>query len=281
MLIPIRTCSLYNQPPYANWVIIAITSAISLWVLGAAGGIFALPDNLQRLILDGWRIEGMVGYMLLHGGLFHLAGNMLFLWVFGNTVCAKTGSKWYWAIYLVCGFSGAAIHNVVSGGPVIGASGAINGIVGFYLVLQPINHVEMFYFIFFRAGKFLISGYWVILYWALLDVWGLYSTAQGGASVAYAAHLGGLLTGIVLGFVFVYFRLVTMDEYDNPTLLEYLQLVPMGYTGGYHVTRQSRGRSQFSPPESDIASPRSYYQQQSRDGVPPRRKTIAFKPKQP
>lgn len=240
LLVPINTSSIYNKWPFANWFIIAVTIAVSAVVFWTLLETNALPDWFDSMVLDGWEAEGLIGHMLLHGGTVHLAGNMLFLWVFGNTVCSKIGSIWYLLIYLCCGVGAAAAHNVITGGPVIGASGAVYGIIGFYLILQPINNVEMFYWIFFRIGKFVISGFWIILLWVLLDLWGLHTDTQGEANIAYASHVGGFITGIILGFLLVYFKVVSLSEYDNPTLPEYLKIVPMGHCGGYHVFKEQR-----------------------------------------
>lgn len=106
-----------------------------------------------------------------------------------------------------------------------------------------------FFLLGWRGIRFTIAGYWVILYWAAWDLWGVFSGAQASTHVAYAAHVGGLLAGIVLDIVFVLLKLVKMDQYDNPTLPEYLKWVPMGYSDGYFKGRQSR------PAPAPAASP--------------------------
>jgi membrane associated rhomboid family serine protease len=163
MLIPIRTNSLYNQTPVANCVVMAVTILVSILALSAtsAASVFSPPGWVDSMVLQGWSVSGLFGHMLLHGGIWHLVGNMIFLWVFGNAVCAKTGSKWYVPIYLLCGLGAATLYNLFSNDPMLGASGAIYGIIGFYLVLQPVNDIEMFWFFFFRWGKFSMPGYWV------------------------------------------------------------------------------------------------------------------------
>lgn len=235
MLIPWNTTSVYTHTPYANWGIIAVTSLVSFWG-------FTVPADssgsvlIQSLILNGWNPVGMVGYTFLHAGFFHLLGNMIFLWVFGNVVCSKTGSLSYLLVYIACGMGAAVGHLLLSADPVIGASGAVNGIVGFYLVLQPTNQVEMLFIWFLRIRRFSLSGYWVIIYWLLWDIYGLISE---GAGVAYGAHVGGFITGLLLGSAFVLFRWLDLDECDTPTLLEHFGFLPKGYAGGFEAGNHS------------------------------------------
>ena len=237
MLIPIRTCSLYNQSPLPNWGIIATT------VLAFAACLAGDVGWAHSLVLRDASPSGMLGHMFLHGGILHLAGNMVFLWVFGNAVCAKTGPVYYIPVYLLCGIGGAASHLLFSTGSAIGASGAINGIIAFYLVLQPVNDVEML-LVFFRIGRrFTIAGFWVILYWLAWDVFG--ALRPGMSNVGFAAHLGGFGTGFLLGFLFVYLKQVTMDEYDNPTLPEYLGLLPKGYSSPSRKDCGSKARGEL------------------------------------
>lgn len=147
------------------------------------------------MVLDGWSPVGMVGYLLLHAGPIHLIGNMLFLWIFGNAVCAKIGNGPYLAAYVGLGVVAGVIHMLFSGHPVIGASGAINGIVGMYLMLYPLNDISCFYLILFKPGVFSISSYWMILFWLAFDILGI---AIGGGMTAYWAHIGGFAGGIAL-----------------------------------------------------------------------------------
>lgn len=97
----------------------------------------SLVDKFEPFFLDGWELKGIFGHMWLHAGFFHIAGNLLFLWVFGNAVCSKVGNFTYLLFYLCVGVFAAAAHLVFSGGTAIGASGAINGIVGMFLIFFP------------------------------------------------------------------------------------------------------------------------------------------------
>jgi hypothetical protein len=144
----------------------------------------------------------------------------LFLWVFGNAVCETVGDVRYVGIFLLAGVIAGATHNLFSGQPAVGASGAINGIVGFYLVMFPTNKIDCFYWFFFRVGTKEVTGYWLILLWFLLDAWGAFWGA--GSGVAYWAHLGGLAAGIVLGVLFERKGWATLEDYDNPSLITLL-----------------------------------------------------------
>ena len=168
--------------------------------------------TFESMILQGWNLPGMFGHMLLHAGWLHLIGNMIFLWVFGNAVCAKVGNAWYPVLYIVLGLFAAASHNIFSNGPVVGASGAINGIVGVFLVWYPINSVSCFYIFLYRPGTFSISSYWMILIWLVFDLLGV---ATGGEGVAYWAHLGGFGIGVVTGIALLQLGLVEMEPTER------------------------------------------------------------------
>jgi len=180
------------------------------------GGIF-------DYFLNGWTIKGFFGHMWLHGGIIHLAGNLIFLWVFGNAVCSKIGNLIYIPLYVLFGLLAAVMHLIFIGGPMIGASGAIFGIVGMYLVFFPENDLTCYWiwgiFMPFAKGEITISGYWMILLWVLFNVFGAlgsYTSDTGG--VAYFAHLGGLIAGFATAIVMLKTKMVTMEKYERSIL---------------------------------------------------------------
>ncbi|MDD5705734.1 MAG: rhomboid family intramembrane serine protease [Kiritimatiellae bacterium] len=200
-----------------------------------------LPGSvLKAAILTKENPLGLIGYQFVHAGFWHLAANMLYLWVFGNAVCEKIGNLAYAGTFLLTGVVAGGIHLIMDGGAAVGASGAINGIVGIYLVLYPTNRVNCFYLWFLRAGTFDIAGYWLILFWFIVDAW----QAIGGAAngIAYWAHVGGFLAGLGIGVVCLVSGVAQMARYDNPTLLEYM-------TG-----RKSRRSRAASAPRADAMS---------------------------
>jgi membrane associated rhomboid family serine protease len=216
MLIPYSTEVLIKKWPISNLVIIGI--CVVVFVLLLAG---CIPEGvLSVMILTGWNPMGLVGYQFLHAGLLHLVFNMLYLWVFGNAVCQTVGNVAYAVLFLVTGVLAGAAHILLAGAPAIGASGAINGIIGFYLVVYPVNRVNCFYW-FFRFGTFDIAGFWLILFWFLADACSAFMGVNAG--IAYWAHVGGFASGFALGVLFLETGMARMAHYDNPTLLDYLR----------------------------------------------------------
>lgn len=216
MIIPVSTEVLIKKWPIGN--LLLITACIASFVVMVMGGFS--EGVINCLVLSGWNPVGLVGHQFLHAGLWHLLFNMLYLWVFGNAVCEKVGSLCFTLLFLTTGVLGGVLHVLCDGHPAVGASGAINGVIGCYLVLYPINRVNCFYW-FFRTGTFDISGFWLIAFWFAVDAWSAFSGAEGG--VAYWGHVGGFVSGFALGFLFLKTGLATMADYDNPTLLDYLK----------------------------------------------------------
>ncbi|MHC4601685.1 MAG: rhomboid family intramembrane serine protease [Planctomycetota bacterium] len=192
MFIPVQVDVLHGEKPVANSAIVATT------VLAFAGQVTLGHQSavVRAFVLDGFSPLGLVGHMLLHGGFLHIIGNMIFLWVFGNAVCAWLGNKAYPAFYLFFGLSAALAHVLFDGDPAIGASGAISGVVGLYLVLYPKNRISVFYMFYYRVGIAEIPGFVIILYWFAFDILGV---VMGGQGVAYWAHIGGFVMGIASG----------------------------------------------------------------------------------
>ena len=138
--------------------------------------------------------------MFLHGGLMHLAGNMLYLWVFGNNIEDNLGHVRFLVFYLLCGVAAAfaqALPNPASEVPMIGASGAISGVLGAYLILYPHARVQVlipFGFLFLHT----IRAGWLLGFWFVFQlVSGLFAPADGGG-VAFWAHVGGFIAGMAL-----------------------------------------------------------------------------------
>ncbi len=141
--------------------------------------------------------------MFMHGGWFHLIGNMWFLWIFGNNIEDAMGHGRFVVFYLVCGVAAAATQVLVdprSTVPMVGASGAISGVLGGYLLLYPRVRVHTLVFLGFYVTTVALPAYVMLGYWILLQVLGglpsLAGTARGG--VAFFAHIGGFVAGLVL-----------------------------------------------------------------------------------
>ena len=141
--------------------------------------------------------------MFLHGGFLHILGNMLFLWVFGGNVEDNLGHGRYLGFYFICGIGAGLAQVVVNWGsqlPSIGASGAISGVMGAYIVLLPRSRILtliplLFFFFTMRIPALIILGYWFVIQF-LSGVSTLGEINQGG--VAWWAHIGGFILGMFL-----------------------------------------------------------------------------------
>ena len=140
--------------------------------------------------------------MFLHGGWLHLIGNMWFLWVFGNNVEDSMGRVRYLVFYLLCGIAAAAVQSLLDPSspiPMVGASGAISGVMGAYLVLYPRVRVFTMVPLGFMFTTMALPAWAMLLYWGFLQfVGGLSSLGAEGGGVAFWAHVGGFVAGVVL-----------------------------------------------------------------------------------
>jgi rhomboid family protein len=212
-----------RMTPFVNYTLIAINVAVYLYQI--ANPEFTLGYSVVPAeITQGHDITGpvrgvpglrlapspspiyltMLSSMFMHGGLLHIGGNMLYLWIFGDNVEDRMGHLKYLIFYLLCGFLASATHIFFGPNSVIpslGASGAIAGVLGAYLVLFPRQGVRVFQFGMIMEVPALI----VIGLWGLLQFWNgfgsLGRTGEGGG-VAFMAHVGGFVAGILLVFLF-------------------------------------------------------------------------------
>jgi membrane associated rhomboid family serine protease len=141
-------------------------------------------------------VATLATYTFLHGNWLHLAGNMIFLWVFGDNVETAMGHIRFLAFYLLCGAAGGLAHIASEPGsaiPLIGASGAVSGIVAAYLMLHPWAHVTV---LLFGLMTMRVHAYWLLGAWIAWQVFNALLFA--GGDVAYWSHLGGLLAGAAL-----------------------------------------------------------------------------------
>jgi membrane associated rhomboid family serine protease len=230
MLLPYSVDVPMERWPFVNWALIAVTIFISMGIfIEDAHNSRLTPQQIERRIEDlekqgldddaidrilegqfdrtsSWALKPhnfsflqLFSCLFVHLDLFHLVGNMFFLFVFGNAVNAKLGHVPFLLSYLLLGAMASLAWLVLGNGqPAVGASGAIMGIVGLFLVLFPRNDVTILYwFSFAYAGTFDLSALWVILAYLGADFWGTLRDGEGG--VAYVAHLGGAVAGIGLG----------------------------------------------------------------------------------
>ena len=141
--------------------------------------------------------------MFMHGGWMHLIGNMVFLWIFGDNIEDSMGHKKFLIFYLVCGIAAAllqALINPESSIPMIGASGAIAGILGAYLVLHPRANVNVLFWLFIFITVIKVPAFIVLSIWIFSQFFSASVGSEGG--VAYFAHIGGFIAGCLLIYFF-------------------------------------------------------------------------------
>ncbi|MGO8702560.1 MAG: rhomboid family intramembrane serine protease [Candidatus Brocadiia bacterium] len=223
LLVPYRVDVPLYRRPIANYVILALL--VVCYIIEQTQmpfGAVSLSEApaIAPFVLNGWNPLGLIGHIFLHGGIFHLAGNLIFLWVFGNAVCEKVGNAAYPFLFVGMGIVAGMAHVLFSGHPAIGASGAISGVMAMCLVWYPTNELSCFYFawllFFIRFGWFEVSSYWIMLLGLAFDVLGV---ALGLGGVAYWAHIGGFAARLALAIALMQRRWVSMDDTER-TLLD-------------------------------------------------------------
>lgn len=208
--------------PYVTWGLIALTCLIFLMQSSpegqhAAASFAIVPAELFRVGIlggaamgpyDAWPVPErytLVSYMFLHGDIAHLIGNMAFLWVFGDNVEDALGHLKYAVFYIACGIAGGLAHAVMlptSPHPLIGASGAVAGVIVAYLILYPQVRVWVlaFRFIPLRITALFALGAWVASQFAMLAIPYIVPGAKIGP-ISWWAHIGGIAAGAVLVMV--------------------------------------------------------------------------------
>ena len=140
--------------------------------------------------------------MFVHGGIFHLLGNMLYLWVFGDNVEAIMGHVRFFLFYIACGLIATLSHIVVepaSTVPMVGASGAISGVLGAYFLRFPRARVHVLFVLFFFIRIARVSALFVLGFWFLMQLFNGFGTlGMEGGGVAWFAHIGGFVAGMLL-----------------------------------------------------------------------------------
>jgi membrane associated rhomboid family serine protease len=204
MLIPLRSSQRVYALAKVTATLIAVNMAVFLYQVALPPA--ELNDFVMRwgIVPDRLQLVSLVTSMFLHGGWMHILGNMLFLWVFGRNVEDLIGGTRFLALYLTCGVAAAivqVISNPSSPVPTIGASGAIAGIMGAYLIKLPQTRINtLFFFIF--VTTFEIPAPWLLLYWFgiqfLNGIGSLTVADYSGGGVAWFAHVGGFLAGMLL-----------------------------------------------------------------------------------
>src|SRR5210317_760262 len=230
-VFPIRDDNPQILVPYATVGIMAVNVLVWVFVQGLgsnpllAGSICQLgliPGELLGTVPVGTQVQlgagtwcelgqgsrwpTVVTSMFMHGGWFHIIGNMWFLWIFGNNVEDAMGPVRFVLFYILCGVAAAALQvgaNPQSTVPMVGASGAIGGVMGAYVLLYPRVHVHMLIIIVIYVTTIAVPAYLMLGYWFLLQLLsGWASMSSQGGGVAFWAHAGGFIAGGLLIFLF-------------------------------------------------------------------------------
>ena len=236
MFFPFRTDRPLDATPYVNYTLILLNvlvffatfqqiAAADAWMwqfseamktaeewarvnqtlqeLHPVTGFYLQPDNPK--------VYQFFTCMFLHADIFHLLGNMLFLWVFGNNVEDRLGKVGYLFFYLAAGVFASIGHLLTSEAAVLGASGAIAGVTGMFLALFPHTRITIAYFFFF-IGMFEVPAMLIVMFYFLKDL--LFWGSAFGGNVAYTAHLAGNLAGFTVGMTLLLTRILPREPYD-------------------------------------------------------------------
>jgi membrane associated rhomboid family serine protease len=234
-MIPLRDDAPRISTPYVTWFLLVVNTGIFLceWMLGWSYGqgalqavvrLFGLVPARVVILLHGGYVPHELVYqigsyvvtpeaallpfltsMFLHASWLHVIANMWALWIFGDNVEDYVGHFPYLVMYLLCGLAGGFVHtvfNLESTVPSVGASGAIAGIMGAYLVLFPSARVLTlvpFFFVFFLwLPAWVVLGYWFIVQFLSGAATAITATHSTGGGVAVWAHVGGFLSGVLM-----------------------------------------------------------------------------------
>lgn len=228
MFLPIGTDRPLRRPTLVNHILILFNVA-AFCLCAAMTGFEPKQFNdavdmfgIGRGHTDWWR---WVTYAIIHADLWHILGNMLFLWVFGPVIEDRLGRFGYLLFYLCGGAAAGAAHVLFSKVMVVGASGAVASVTGAFLILCPRVIVRTFIFFVF-IGVYNIPAMWYILFGVARDVIGF---AHGGSHISYAAHLGGYAFGAPVALLLLATKVLAREDYDV-----------------FYMIRQSRRRHEIS-----------------------------------
>src|SRR3984885_6921670 len=206
-MIPLRSSEPHYSRPTATLFIIAVNVAVFLYQLSLGLNSFAGNRFIMQfgLVPDRFHYSSILTSMFIHGGFLHIAGNMWFLWIFGRGVEDLLGHAKYLLLYFACGIAGGLLFVLLNSNstiPTVGASGAIAGVMGAYLIKFPRAHIVtlVFFIVFITAVD--IPAIFLLLYWFAIQFFsgvgsvGYSQMSEGG--VAWFAHVGGFVAGMLL-----------------------------------------------------------------------------------
>jgi membrane associated rhomboid family serine protease len=212
-MIPIRDTVPSRNYPVVNTAIIGINILVFLlqkaqgpglekfvYLYGLVPARYSIPE-IASYFSPGIQLFSLFSFMFLHGGWLHLIGNMWSLWIFGDNVEDNIGSLRYLAFYLLCGILSGLFHlafNLNSSVPTIGASGAIAGVMGAYIILYPRSKILTLIPIFFIPWFIEIPAFIFLAIWFLIQFANAAASSAASGGVAWWAHVGGFVVGMAL-----------------------------------------------------------------------------------
>ena len=216
-MLPIRDTIPARHFPVVNYLLIGINIVVYLvqmqlgpelerfvYTYGLVPARYSLPQ-VSAYFTTGQQLLSLLSFMFLHGGIWHLLGNMWTLYIFGDNVEDHLGHLRYLLFYLLCGLASGLSHlflNQQSNIPTIGASGAIAGVMGAYFILYPRSRILTLIPIFFIPWFIEISAFFFLALWFLLQFVNATLSGGGAGGIAWWAHIGGFIFGIVFLKIF-------------------------------------------------------------------------------
>jgi len=216
-MIPLRDDQPTFSTPFVNYFLISLNVLVFLWELSfshrALNSVMfefgVVPDHTLA-VLSGHSHDGLATAILplftslfLHASFLHVAGNMLFLWIFGDNVEDYLGHFTYLVFYLLSGLAAGITHILINQGsvvPSVGASGAIAGVMGAYFILYPRARVLVWFppIFLFHVPAWLMLGYWFVANFLSGTATAIAETSQTSGGIAFWAHVGGFVAGVVM-----------------------------------------------------------------------------------
>jgi hypothetical protein len=199
-MIPIRDINPSPTYPVVNNALIAVCVLVYLTGVTYSGGEEASFRHYSLIPAEA-RLFTLFSYMFLHGGFWHLLSNMWFLYIFGDNIENRLGPARYLLFYIGCGLASGLAHLVFNAGstiPTVGASGAIAGVMGAYLILYPRAKILTLVPLLFIPLFFEIPAFFLLGLWFVVQLMNAATTSAGAGGVAWWAHVGGFVTGIAV-----------------------------------------------------------------------------------
>lgn len=207
-MLPLRDDIPSSRRPVITYFLVGLNTLVFFYQLSLGSGLndfFVTYGAIPAKILTGTSLYTLFTSMFMHGGFLHILGNMLYLWIFGDNVEDTLGKFWFIIMYLLSGLVGSFAHILVSpnsGIPMIGASGAVSGVLGCYIMLYPKARVLALVPIIFFIRIIMLPAYIFLGFWIFLQMIYGVGTIGGSGGVAYFAHIGGFAVGIIFGLIF-------------------------------------------------------------------------------